>query len=307
MTKCAWATTLVGGEGYLKGIITIQYVLQHVVNSAYPLLVLHTSDIPSSIINLLTSIGCHVRLIQAIHLDMVYSQERFRDTWTKLVAWDQVDYDRLVLIDADMLPLRNMDILMTLKQPLDWIAACPACTCNPQQMKDYPDNWTPNYCAYTYTDGGAAAITTDDYQTRFQQSTQHLHYFNSGLVVLTPHRATFESMVHRLTTSSSASLSQYTFPDQDFLNAEFDQRWTVLPYLFNALKPMVFGHASMWDINKIYNLHYILTKPWQVDWKDTTKEHADYYPLYRLWTDAFDKALEHFGIKGELNSIILGK
>jgi alpha-N-acetylglucosamine transferase len=144
MGECAWATTLIGGKGYLKGIVTLQYVLQHVVHSAYPLLVLHTSDITPSAIDLLKSIGCRLKTIQAIRPDgpIKYSQERFRDTWTKLVAWDQVEYDRLVLMDADMLPLRNMDALMTLPFPQhDWIAACPACTCNPQKMPNYPDDW----------------------------------------------------------------------------------------------------------------------------------------------------------------------
>lgn len=109
-------------------------------------------------------------------------------------------------------------------------------------------------------------------------------------------------MLHRLTTSSSACLNAYTFPDQDFLNEQFANRWTVLPYLFNALKAMAIGHASLWDTEKIYNLHYILTKPWEVT--DITKEPAQYHPLYRLWTDAHHKALEHFGITVDLDSLV---
>lgn len=48
---------------------------------------------------------------------------------------------RLVLLDSDMLVLRNMDELMTIPLEEGWIAAGHACTCNPRKLAHYPPEW----------------------------------------------------------------------------------------------------------------------------------------------------------------------
>ncbi|CAO3591681.1 unnamed protein product [Absidia cylindrospora] len=296
MGECAWVTTLTGDTGYLKGIITLNYTLRHVNSGS------------------LKTIGCRIKKVQAIRPagHITYSQKRFRDTWTKLTAWDQEDtYDRLVLLDADMLPLQNMDALMTIPFPQTyWVAACPACTCNPQQMKNYPRDWVPNKCAYTYADNmiekddGYSSSHSQDADHLSTQKDQHLDYFNSGLVVLNPRHDVFQQMLQRLHDTTATELNKYTFPDQDFLNEEFEKKWTVLPYHFNALKPMVVGHPSLWNINDIHNIHYILAKPWNVDWSDTSKENPKYYPLYQLWRDCYHNALAYYNISVDIDSLI---
>lgn len=66
---------------------------------------------------------------------------RFADTWTKLQVFSVQGYDRLILIDADTIFLRGMDELFTMALPEDWIAAAPACTCNPFKFAHYPEDW----------------------------------------------------------------------------------------------------------------------------------------------------------------------
>jgi alpha-N-acetylglucosamine transferase len=99
--------------------------------------------------------------------------ERFGDTWTKLRAFELVQWEvsrrsspsrlrlpihaflpklqpppcssssqRVVLLDCDMIVLQNMDELMTLPLPsTEWIAAAHACTCNPRKIPTYPEDW----------------------------------------------------------------------------------------------------------------------------------------------------------------------
>jgi alpha-N-acetylglucosamine transferase len=67
---------------------------------------------------------------------------RFDDTWTKLRVFGLTQYERLILIDSDMIFLRGMDELFDMELPgRDWIAAAPACTCNPFKIADYPKDW----------------------------------------------------------------------------------------------------------------------------------------------------------------------
>ncbi|KAK4121307.1 glycosyltransferase family 8 protein [Parathielavia appendiculata] len=81
---------------------------------------------------------------------------RFRDCFTKLSVLSlEGSYARVVLLDADMLVLRNMDELFdsnTLELDENRkrvFAAVHACTCNPLRLKHYPRDWVKENCAFT--------------------------------------------------------------------------------------------------------------------------------------------------------------
>lgn len=52
---------------------------------------------------------------------------------------------RIVLLDSDMIVRRNMDELMDLELPSDWIASAHACACNPRKLKHYPADWYASF------------------------------------------------------------------------------------------------------------------------------------------------------------------
>lgn len=84
---------------------------------------------------------------------------RFEDAWNKLVVFSlEGVFERVVLLDGDMLVRRNMDELMEV--PLDGdeqignerdgevdaegkriFAASHACACNPMKKAHYPAHW----------------------------------------------------------------------------------------------------------------------------------------------------------------------
>ncbi len=68
--------------------------------------------------------------------------DRFSLVWTKLRAFELDEYERVILIDSDMLVRRPMDELMDKKlDHPDGIAASFACSCNPRKVATYPDTW----------------------------------------------------------------------------------------------------------------------------------------------------------------------
>ncbi|RCH79257.1 hypothetical protein CU098_004833 [Rhizopus stolonifer] len=277
----AWVVVLTSTNNYIKGVIALKHALHDLHKSQYPLLVLYTSDVAPHAVQTLKEIGCIVKEIEPIHpLGKVeYKAERFTETWTKLAVWNQEEYERLVLLDADMLPLQNMDELMHISLPSkDWVAASHACVCNPQKIKHYPSTWIPENCAYTGRDTSACiqpASIKDGYT-----------YFNSGLIVLTPESDKFNSMISYL--NSISDLNIYPFPDQDFLNEIFKEQWKPLPYTYNALKTLQWAHKPMWDLSSIKNVHYILTKPWDIDLdRDLSDLESIYKPLYQLWWNSY--------------------
>jgi alpha-N-acetylglucosamine transferase len=292
----AWAVVLTSTNNYIKGVIALKHALHDLHKSQYPLLVLYTSAVVPEAVETLKQVGCIVKKIEPVHPKgrVEYKSERFTETWTKLAVWNQPEYDRLVLLDADMLSLQNMDELMQMELPnKDWVAACHACICNPQKIKHYPASWVKENCSYT----GATSIEPAEIDSKS-------NYFNSGLIVLTPDTDKFNSMINYL--NSIEDLNIYPFPDQDFLNEIFQNQWKPISYIYNALKTLQWAHEPMWDINQVKNVHYILTKPWDINIdQELSVLETIYKPLYKIWWHSYNEISNVIVNSGELDDAIL--
>jgi alpha-N-acetylglucosamine transferase len=88
-----------------------------------------------------------------------YVFEHFSEVWTKLRAW-RLEHERVVLLDADMLVVRDMDALMAMPLPDGGIAACHTCRCNPERNPAYPVNWVPERCWFSNW-AGTRALPAD--------------------------------------------------------------------------------------------------------------------------------------------------
>jgi lipopolysaccharide biosynthesis glycosyltransferase len=233
--------------------------------SAYPLIVMVTDGIDDRSRKLLADDGCQLYDVEPLRpaedTEDGYANARFAEVWTKLAAWRLTEYERVVVLDADMLVVQNMDELFSLELAAGTIAACHACRCNPNRIASYPASWTPGNCYYTHGES-----RRDD-------------YLNGGLLVLTPDEAVFADFVQRL--AAVQDLSRYPFAEQDFLNEYYDRRWQPLPYIYNALKTLPFQHPSLWDQAAVKNIHYIIDKPWE-----KAPDPGDrYYELNKLWAE----------------------
>ncbi|ORY00500.1 glycosyl transferase family protein [Basidiobolus meristosporus CBS 931.73] len=279
LPRYAWVTLLTRDQ-FFQGVRVLARSLKK-SNSIYPIVVIHTSNVSQQNLELLSKEGCLIRLVDFVdpqpNRRLNYIWERYADTWTKLQAWNLTDYERVTLLDADMLVLKNMDEVFDVldQSPLS-LAAANACTCNPFKQESYPKHWIPAHCAHTIYENAA----TSNIDASVSKGTHE--YFNSGLLVLAPSQNLFQRMVREL--NKTQNLDRYTFPDQDFLNEIFRHSWIPLPYIYNALKPMKYCHPKMWSLADIKNIHYILEKPWDVDLTDR-KSLGPFDDLYKLWWD----------------------
>lgn len=125
--------------------MTVHYTLRAV--SAYPLVVLATDTLPQSSRDLINDAGMdiidvpHLAPAAGQHAGFDPSFARFNDAWTKLAVFGLEQFERVILIDADMIFLRGMDELFDLELKDGWIGAAPACVCNPFKIADYPTDW----------------------------------------------------------------------------------------------------------------------------------------------------------------------
>ncbi|ETW00573.1 hypothetical protein H310_07154 [Aphanomyces invadans] len=63
----------------------------------------------------------------------------------------------------------------------------------------------------------------------------------------------------------------------------------VVSYKYNAVKTLRTAHPKTWDIQEVKNLHFILTKPWNVDPSDPAQIDP-FFDLYEFWWAARDDA-----------------
>ena len=109
----AYVTTLCNGDGYLPGVVALGKSLE-AHGSAVPRIALVTSDVPADARQHMVDQGWQVREVVPLdnpNPDTQQLFERFRSVYTKLRAWELVDLDKVVLLDADLITLQNIDDL----------------------------------------------------------------------------------------------------------------------------------------------------------------------------------------------------
>ncbi len=111
--KRAYVTTLCNGDGYLPGVAALGKSLE-AHGSQVPRVVLVTPDVPAKARKRLSNLGWEIRDVEPLenpNPDAARLFERFRGVYTKLRAWELVEFDKIVVLDADMITLKNIDDL----------------------------------------------------------------------------------------------------------------------------------------------------------------------------------------------------
>ncbi|KAE8349255.1 nucleotide-diphospho-sugar transferase [Aspergillus coremiiformis] len=269
--KKVWAS-LITNLSYLPGILTLSHSLQ-TVQTVYPFIAFYTSTFPVEGLAALHARGIHTQAVPSVqpgHTRVFLQDPRFNETWNKLIVFSLIHYDRIVLLDGDMLVRRNMDELMDI--PLDEpaaglkdkkrvFAACHACACNPLKKSHYPKTWIPANCAFTGQHSDPVQA-----QTLGAPAAAGVAMLNSGLLVVRPSLSAWAEIQDGLQLPER--IDKYDFPDQELLSDMFRDRWVALPYVYNALKTLrwVGVHDAIWRDEEVKNVHYIFArKPWHED------------------------------------------
>jgi len=288
-------TTLITNTKYLSGLLTLDYSLKK-HGSKYPLVALYTEKFPADGHAALEARGIPKQRVEYLSPKEGKNYDndpRFYECWSKLTPFGLVEYERVVQLDSDMLVMQNMDELMEMELDPPSLkgtgkkvfAAGHACVCNPLKKPHYPKDWVPENCAFT-----SQHDTPDIAQTTGPDpAVSPLGFMNGGLQVVNPSAAVYDLILQHM----EADAVNMDFADQSLLSDLFKGCWVPLPYTYNALKTLRWEgvHASIWDDDKVKNIHYILApKPWDEmtsDGKNTSKD-----PTHGWWVDVNNERLE---------------
>jgi alpha-N-acetylglucosamine transferase len=106
--------TVLSTDSYIEGVVVLYHSLMR-TQPQYPFLVLTTSDLSDQTYQTLNQHGICYRPIAPIKIatEVADKQQRWQWSYTKLQVFGQVQFDKLVYLDADMMVCQNIDELFT--------------------------------------------------------------------------------------------------------------------------------------------------------------------------------------------------
>lgn len=145
--QACWVTLCMRGDGYGPGVIALAHALQ-MVGSQYPLVCMTTPDVSPELIKDIQesgSINFAVEYIQrpvnplitARQMELYGSWITQSFTKARCLQLYQLGYQRCIFLDADILPLENIDHLMDLQFPAATLSSPWSIEWDPSQFKRY--------------------------------------------------------------------------------------------------------------------------------------------------------------------------
>lgn len=244
----AYATLLIG-ESYLPGVLTLGQKLKQLETNHKLLILLDTSSISSDNIALIESIYDEIipidnEIIKSPLEKLVdqLNRSELSITYSKLLLWNLINYDSIVYLDSDVLPMINFDDIFE-NYPIE-----------SNQIAASPDSGWPDI-------------------------------FNSGVFKLKPNKEIFNKLIDFTKDSNNS----FDGADQGLLNEFFNLNWIRLPYLYNVTPNYRHDYQYLPAFNRFFKdikiLHYIgNVKPWHYD----SILSSDLANFHQFWWNDFN-------------------
>jgi lipopolysaccharide biosynthesis glycosyltransferase len=280
--KFAYVTVLYGSNVYLTGALVLGFTLMK-TKTDFDRVIMVTPDVNSEYRELLSKVYTHIIDTDYVEINpniLLKEQTRFRDVFTKLQALSLTEYDKILLLDLDMIVCRNIDHLFKLQPP----AAC-------LKRFDYPyGKKIPSVMICKTNPDGKKELTGS---------------INAGLMLLKPDLKEWESIQSDIKYNNN--LYKFRYPEQDYLSLRYCECWTSITFNYNYQFGLT-NRTAKWKIpfDKIYVLHYSSSyKPWNelvtnndLPSPGEIKFKKSHQKFYDLWLSTFDGISNWYASKG---------
>lgn len=268
----AYVTVLYGNNIYLTGAMVLGFSLMK-TKTLYDRIILVTPDVSLEYITYLKNVYTHV--IDTSYVDVnptifLKSDTRFRDVFTKLSCLKLISYDKILLLDLDMIICKNIDHLFKLEPP----AAC---------IKHYNLKFGEKINSKLICDG-----------------TKLVGSINAGLMLLKPDMTEWDKI--KLDIKYNTTLCKFKYPEQDYLSLRYCHKWTSITFNYNFQFGLTHRVKQLkYKSNNIYVIHYSNSyKPWndlvtsnsstdKIKSKEEIKFRKQHLKYYRLWNNIYDQ------------------
>ncbi|CAE7249204.1 unnamed protein product [Symbiodinium natans] len=294
---CLWGSS----KDYVLGALVLGYSIKR-TKTQNALVCLHADDVPAEYVQLLQLFWecrvvehIEVKAARRLSTDDKIEESRFFKVFTKLRALEQTDFEKVLVMDIDLLVLSNIDDLFELPAPAGMKRGM-------------------NKGRWPYTHGDDIDGTTffggrnPGNPHSWGQGTG----INAGVMLLEPNAAEFQVMQEELLEPYHPAHVRGNGPEQDYLSRFWaDRPWRHISveynyqihHLYNALHPMLGDVERLkvaQNLKSIRVIHYSgdsEVKPWTRCLEKTfgwpsrkeddeyMKEFLSAYHSYLLWVE----------------------
>lgn len=247
--RFAWIT-YVDNDIYLKSAIVLYKSLQN-IGTIYPFILLASTGLS---INNINDNDITIKRVNTFDKDNpLYLSSRYKSCLNKIHIWNQLEYEKVCWLDADVIVMRNIDHLFNIDMKEKQIAATPGCTCNVFKNPNLPTS--PHSCPL--------------------KNSKHI-YINGGVLLVKPNKTIFEQL-QQLDYN-------HPFCEQDAFNVFFKDSILLIPSTYNYFNHLHLIHPEI-DYKDVHIFHFGYGKPWEIVGE---KLYDRYYTYWReLYTVLF--------------------
>jgi hypothetical protein len=265
----AYVALLMGNTNYFYGAMVLGYSLKK-VNSKYDTIIMVTPDVPKEQI---IELKKYYKIVNVNYVDIDtgiiknYEKSRFKDVFTKFQCFKLIEYKKILMIDIDMLVLKNMDHLFNLEAP----AAC----LRRHDLK-HGQKIDERYIV---------------------KNKKLIGGINAGLMLLTPNIDEYNFMLLDIKTNKNNDM-QFKNPEQDYLSYHYSDILTNISFIYNYQVGLL-DRSKKYKFRDVYNIHYSSRlKPWlplntNKDKIEETEKWIDetpfIKPFYGIWIKYYNK------------------
>lgn len=262
MSKYAYVALLYKTSIYYLGALMLAKSLRDTKTKAK--LVLMYKDVSDEQLNELKKYYdelINVDYILAPKLIHNYPESRFKEVFTKFNCFKLTQYDKILMIDIDMLVVQNMDHLFELKTPA--------------ALKRGPK---------IYKNGEKISIN------EFERDGKMISGINAGLMLFEPNMKTFNDIMKTIQNPPKTYVPARD-PEQAFISWYYRDKWYNISHLYNYQFTLgtIFPHKYN-QTQKPFNIHYSSpTKPWNFIGNSKGLDKNPYKKYYLQWIEEFKK------------------
>ncbi|MCK5732294.1 MAG: hypothetical protein KAH13_04690 [Tenericutes bacterium] len=297
MSKNAFVTFIIRNDSYLPGALVFAYALK-LQKTKSNLVCIVSENISESAIESLELIYDKVLIIDEVYVPHERRQERqdrpflfSRFNAFRLGPDGDLGeaYEKIIIADCDLLPLRNYDQLFELEAPAGII------------------NEKKEYCL-EYTDGKYISPSSVDIDGRWVWHKVYEQYphgtkipkeitdrikidkenmgVNASLMLFKPTMGLYNSIMDDLAILDiQKEISTYNWPEMQYISDKLSGSWTNVDIRFSSFN----GYPK---IDVLYGTHFAGLKPWSI--KNKSIKSYGRFEDYQLWFHTYRKMLDEY-------------
>ncbi len=283
--KCAYVTFLMRNDSYLPGAMVLAHKLRK-LNTPHDLVCLITKDITGQACYALNELYDHVIRVDEIEIHHKRRQERqdrpFLFTRFQVLRLGHdgdlgVGYDKIVVLDADVLPLDDYDALFDLEAPAGIINERKE-NCRSTSNKDTEVSLKERWIWHDIYDEtcGHGQLIPKEYTERVRWDRDNMGV-NACLWVLEPSMEEYHDLLKKARSETMQDLvcDSFSWPEMQYATLYWSGKWHNVDIRYCSFN----GYPS---ISVLKGTHYAGLKPWSMN-KLASVTHYCKYDDFKLW------------------------